>query len=54
MNVQCAWRMLVECRCGRLQQQKMFVTLSMEIIMCDDIQHLYKIKCSNYYNMVAH
>ena len=40
MNVQCVWRMLGECRCGRLQ--KKCVTLSMQIIVCDGIQHVYK------------
>jgi len=32
---------LGECRCGRFQNKTMFVTLSMQIIVCDDIQHLY-------------
>ena len=43
MNDDCAWRMLGECRCERLQIKKYiycFVALSMQIIMCDDIQYL--------------
>ena len=45
MNGECVWRMLGECRCERLQIKKnknCFVALSMQSIMCDDIQYLYK------------
>jgi len=39
-NYECS--VLGECRCGRLQNKTMFVALSMQIIVCDDILHLYE------------
>ena len=36
-NVECVWRMLGECGCDRLK--KRLATLSVQIIMCDVIQH---------------